>query len=70
MSYTFFDAHCDTLSLISESGTVLRKNTHHLDLERLKQQSGYIQTFAAFADRKKYPEIYQRTSNLIDLYQS
>lgn len=50
----YFDAHCDTITKIMETGEALIKNTCHIDIERGSQLNGYIQTFAAFID----PEFY------------
>lgn len=52
MSFPVFDLHCDTaLALLGEDyrgcGN-LRKNTHHIDLERGSKLPGYAQCFACF----------------------
>ncbi len=47
-----FDAHCDTVLEILEQDQSLRKNSLHLDLERLGKYDGYIQVFAMFIDQK------------------
>ncbi len=52
MQYRFFDGHCDTGYVCMESNVGLRKNSLHLDLERMDRYSGYIQVFAAFVDCK------------------
>ena len=44
-----FDAHCDTISKISEGGEGLKQNSFHLDLERMNEK--HIQIFAAFVDK-------------------
>ena len=50
MNTPIFDLHCDTVTELlgrDLSGkTSLRKNDHHIDLERLKQYPGYAQCFA------------------------
>lgn len=52
MNFPVFDLHCDTaLALLgrdmNEAGS-LRKNNHHIDLERAKTLPGYAQCFACF----------------------
>ena len=52
MNIPVFDLHCDTaLALLGkdvcEVGD-LRRNTYHIDLERAKTLSGYVQCFACF----------------------
>ena len=52
MNFPVFDLHCDTaLALLGEdlrqSGS-LRKNEHHIDLERAAKLPGYTQCFACF----------------------
>ena len=52
MKFPVFDLHCDTaLALLgddlTEAGS-LRKNNCHIDLERAKVLSGYVQCFACF----------------------
>ncbi len=54
MSFAVFDAHCDTMQKITDSGGRLRENNYHLDLGRIhKLQSDYIQVFAAFINKKQ-----------------
>lgn len=52
MSFPVFDLHCDTaLALLGEnfySCGSLRKNEHHIDLERASSLGGYAQCFACF----------------------
>ncbi len=52
MNFPVFDFHCDTaLALLGEdmnSPGELRKNTHHIDLERAGKLPGYAQCFACF----------------------
>lgn len=52
MSFPVFDLHCDTaLALLGKNfrgeGS-LKKNNHHIDLERAKTLPGYAQCFACF----------------------
>lgn len=52
MNFPVFDLHCDTaLALLGEnlrSCGSLRKNNHHIDLERAAKLPGYAQCFACF----------------------
>ena len=52
MKFPVFDLHCDTaLALLGEDlqqAGSLRKNPHHIDLERAKILPGYAQCFACF----------------------
>ena len=52
MNFPVFDLHCDTvLRLLGEDRNQagsLRKNSHHIDLERASQLPGYAQCFACF----------------------
>lgn len=43
-----FDAHCDTIWLLSERGGALRKNALHVDITRAKKFSPYAQVFAVW----------------------
>ena len=48
MNIPVFDLHCDTaLALLGEDGS-LRRNKHHIDLERSGKLAGYAQCFACF----------------------
>ena len=54
MSFTVFDAHCDTMQKITDFGGNLKENEYHLDLNRIfGLGGGYVQVFAAFIDRKQ-----------------
>ena len=52
MKFPVFDFHCDTaLALMGEHGNApcdLRRNNHHIDLERAAVNGGYCQCFACF----------------------
>ncbi len=48
MNVPVFDLHCDTASRMLETGSGLRKNALHIDLERAKTLPGYVQCFACF----------------------
>ncbi len=64
MNVSVFDFHCDTaLALLGKdmnSAGDLRKNDHHIDLERASQLSGYAQCFACFTT--PYMEKWAKTS--------
>ncbi len=49
MSIPLFDCHCDTATHARERGELLRKNSMHLDLERLSMYSPAGQVFAICA---------------------
>lgn len=52
MIFPVFDLHCDTadelIGLSGKTGSELRKNSVHIDLERAGELSGYAQCFACF----------------------
>lgn len=52
MSYQVFDAHADTIGEIYKKNENLKKNTCHVDFERMKEFTRYTQVFAAFADSR------------------
>jgi len=52
MLFPYFDAHCDTLSTALRKGESLRKNSLHLDLERLGHYCEAAQVFALFTRPK------------------
>ncbi len=54
MNIPLFDAHCDTIYRIKETGQNLRKNKLHIDLERGGRFSPYAQVFAVFT--RPWPE--------------
>lgn len=70
MDCTIFDAHCDTLSKLTDFGGELKKNSFQFDLERAgKYSGGYVQVFAAFVDRKSITASpLQRVMSLADTY--
>lgn len=67
MGFTVFDAHCDTIAKLVDFGGGLRKNTYHLDFNRIQKSGGYIQVFAAFVDKEVKPPAI-RVIELIDKY--
>lgn len=66
--FTFFDAHCDTIQKLCDSGQDLNSNNCHLKLEDM-QKNRHIQVFAAFIDKKNdaLPP-FERANKLIDYY--
>lgn len=53
MVHTLFDAHCDTLSKLTDLGGDLARNDFCVDLERMgRSGGGHIQVFAAFVDKR------------------
>lgn len=48
MGIPVFDAHCDTIYRVAETGGSLRRNCYHTDLERGMAFSPYAQVFAVF----------------------
>lgn len=66
MSFSVFDAHCDTLSKILDENKSINKNDLHFDIERARKNTkNFFQIFAAFA----YGEnSYERVNELISVY--
>lgn len=67
---TVFDAHCDTLQKITDSGEDLLHNSYHVDIERIiEMQNKYVQVFAAFINKEQdvLPP-FLRCRQLIDKY--
>ena len=66
MSFSVFDAHCDTLSKILDENKSINKNDLHFDIERAKRNKEcFVQIFAAFS----YGEnSFVRVNNLIETY--
>ncbi len=65
--YQVFDAHCDTISEILDSGEELVSNQRHLNLEWMRCYNGYIQIFAAWIDEKQ-PNWLVRALQIIDCF--
>ena len=67
MNFPVFDFHCDTvLALLGgdmrQAGS-LRKNSHHIDLERASKLGGYAQCFACFTT--PYMQEYRKISPVV-----
>ncbi len=52
MNYKIFDAHCDTLTALTESET-LSENSRMVRLDMFKKYSGFVQCFAAWINTKE-----------------
>ncbi len=57
MKLSVFDLHCDTASALCWSGSQLKKNGLHIDLERASVMENYVQCFACFTTSE--PRILQ-----------
>lgn len=55
MSIPVFDCHCDTVARCLREGGELRKNSFHIDLERLKGFSASAQVFAVCTETMSDP---------------
>ena len=67
---TVFDAHCDTLQKITDTGKTLLHNSYHVDIERIiETRNNYAQVFAAFINKEQdvFPP-FLRCEQLIDKY--
>ena len=69
------DMHCDTISKILESrksgdkkGQNLRKNTFHIDLEKMKQGDYLIQNFAMYINLHETENPFEECMNMIDVF--
>lgn len=64
-----FDAHCDTITRIMELNSNLYSNKCHIDIQRLKKQGSFVQTFAAFIDPIYSPAYaMKRAMQIIDRF--
>ncbi len=68
MNYSVFDAHCDTLCKVIDSGKRLEKNDCQVDIERMSAYKSYTQTFACFIDPVYRSCAMERCLKLIDAY--
>lgn len=67
-TYSVFDAHCDTLSLMLDTGQSFLKNTCEIDLERQRNYKNYTQIFACFIAPEYRSCALERCLNMIDLF--
>jgi len=76
MNIPVFDLHCDTALVLLEDKNKgeysLRKNHHHIDLERAKTLAGYCQCFACFTtpymvdwNQGKPVDVFENEINMI-----
>ena len=69
----YIDMHCDTLTRLYDlgaenTGESLRKNSGHLDLERMRAGEALIQCFAIFTNLKTQPDPYRYSMAVCDLF--
>lgn len=69
----FIDLHCDTIYALYEKrqkgeNAVLKENTGHIDLMRLKEGECFGQNFALFTNLKKTEEPYRYAKNLLETF--
>lgn len=69
------DMHCDTISRILYSQKAeekkrqnLRKNTFHIDLEKMRQGDYLIQNFAMYINLQKAKNPFEECMNMIDVF--
>ncbi len=68
MNIKIFDAHCDTIQKICDSGKELLNNDCHLMLEKMRENK-HIQVFATFIDKEADLLLpFERCNQLIDYY--
>lgn len=58
--YTVFDAHCDTLSAITDFGGDIVCNGYNLDKSRMKEYKSYTQVFACFISPEHCQKAWKR----------
>ncbi len=66
----YIDMHCDTiprlcLPSVEERGETLRRNSGHLDLERMKQGSAMAQCFAVYTNLKEQADPYAYAKKIL-----
>ena len=62
----YIDMHCDTLTVLYESGGDLSHNHLHVDLEKMKNGECLLQNFAVFTDIRRKDSSF--TKSVIDFY--
>lgn len=67
-SYSIFDAHCDTLSLMLDTAQEFSHNNCNIDLERQSGYNHYTQIFACFIAPEYRGCALKRCMNMIDLF--
>lgn len=66
----FFDAHCDTASIICDKEESLSSNDCHIDLEKLSQYQSPIICFAAFIAPIYAKRGYERYREIVDYFKA
>ena len=66
----YIDMHCDTIPRLCKpeaeaGGESLRRNSGHLDLERMREGNALAQCFAVFTDLKSQPDPYERAREIL-----
>lgn len=69
----YIDMHCDTIARLYDleeehAGESLRKNSGHLDLERMRAGEALVQCFAIFTNLKTRPDPYRYSMAACDLF--
>ncbi len=66
--YKIFDAHCDTLCCLSDSGGSIESNTYNIDKTRMLEYNSYTQVFACFIAPEYYNAPMNRFRTLYETY--
>lgn len=66
--YSIFDAHCDTLSAMQDSGQSFLKNTLNTDKLRMSEYNKYTQAFACFIPPEYRDTAMDRFNALCSLF--
>ena len=69
-NYSVFDAHCDTLCLLADTGGNIFENTYNADIKRMSDYKSYTQVFACFISPEHYNDPMARFKTLKDIYSS
>lgn len=69
----YIDMHCDTitrlyLAQVRKNGETLRKNSGHLDLERMKKGGTLTQCFAIFTNLEKQTDAFGYCMEVLDFF--
>ena len=67
-SYKIFDAHCDTLCCLCDSGGTIAENTYNIDKKRMLEYVKYTQVFACFIAPRFYDDPKARFDALYKTY--
>lgn len=62
------DLHCDTVMKMYQKDTELRKNNHHIDLEKLNKSESMLQFFAMFVELSEVDSPYTTCKEMIKKY--